>query len=263
MIVKSIYSYPVKSLAGIAFETTNVEKRGFENDRRFMFIDRNNNFVTARTHHKLGGISVHFNNGELIFKNRFNHTRIKQKVKFLPGKISATIWRSKSTCNLIENNVIDDWISDFVREPIRLVYMADDDIRNVNPKYGKPGEIVSFADGYPLLITNTRSLEELNRRLAQPVEMTRFRPNLVVDAESAWEEDHWKKIKIGDVMIRMIKPCARCVVTTINPKTGEMGIEPLHTLSLFRKENNKVLFGINAIAEQFGVINVGDKVELF
>jgi len=262
MKIKSIYSYPVKSLSGNKLESAMVENRGLVNDRRFMFINNDKQFITARTHHSLGGISVQHNKNELIFSNRFNRTQIKQTVGLSPEKITATIWRSKSTCHLIENNVIDRWISEFVGESIRLVYMADDDIRNVNRKYGKTGEIVSFADGYPILITNTKSLEDLNNKLEQPIPMTRFRPNLVIDGNLPWEEDNWKKVKIGDVIIRMVKPCARCVVTTIDPETGEMGNEPLHTLSKFRKENNKVLFGINAVAEQFGVIHAGDVVEL-
>jgi uncharacterized protein YcbX len=262
MKIKSIYNYPVKSLAGNKPKSVNVGKRGFENDRRFMFVDNNNNFITARTHHTLGGITVQQNINDLIFYNNFNDSLIKQPIKLSSEKITVSIWGTACSCHLIENNNIDQWISNFVGEPIRLVYMADDDIRAVNPKYGKADEIVSFADGYPILITNTRSLDDLNSRLQLPVPMSRFRPNLVIDGDLPWEEDQWKKIKIGDVVIRIVKPCARCVVTTIDPKTGKMNKEPIHTLSLFRKENNGVLFGMNAVAEQFGIINTGDKIEL-
>jgi uncharacterized protein YcbX len=260
--IKSIYNYPVKSLGGNNLESVVVEKRGLKNDRRFMFIDSNNNFVTARTHHKLGGISVQQNSNDLIFYNNFNNSSVYQPIEISSNKIKVSIWGTATLCHLIINNTVDKWISTFVGEPIRLVYMADDDIRVVNPKYGKTGEIVSFADGFPILITNTQSLDDLNNRLQIPVPMTRFRPNLVIEGNLPWEEDHWKKIKIGEVVIRIVKPCARCVVTTINPETGEMNKEPIHTLSLFRKENNNVLFGMNAIAEQFGLINEGDDIEI-
>jgi uncharacterized protein YcbX len=227
-----------------------------------MFIDSNNNFVTARTHHTLGGISVQQNHQGLIFYNNFDQSKVFQPINLSSEKITVSIWGTVCQCHLIVNNAVDKWISKFVGEAIRLVYMADDDFRNVNPKHGKADEIVSFADGFPILITNTKSLDDLNNRLQVPVPMTRFRPNLVIEGNLPWEEDRWEKIRIGKVIIRIVKPCARCVVTTIDPATGEKGQEPLHTLSLFRKENNKVLFGMNAIAEQFGRIKNGDDVEI-
>jgi len=262
MKVSALYNYPVKSLGGIKLKTAKVEKRGLENDRRFMFIDKENNFVTARTQNKLGGIDVVIKNDELIFTNNHNNSNVVQPIVISSKKINSTIWDSKSNCHFIDNNVIDEWISDFIGEDIRLVYMADDDIRVVNQKYAKPDEIVSFADGFPLLVTNTKSLEDLNSRMDENVNMSRFRPNIVIEGNIPWEEDNWEKIKIGDVIIRLAKPCARCVVTTINPDTGIKGVEPLHTLSKFRKVGNKVMFGINSLAEKLGTINVGDSVEL-
>lgn len=260
MVIKELYNYPVKSLAGNKLESVFVEKRGFANDRRFMFIDKNDRFITARTHHQLAQIKVQLNDNELIFNNPLK--QIKQPVKLLHEKINVSIWDSESTCHLIDNNTIDNWISDFCGESLRLVYMADDDIREVNSKYGKPNDIVSFADGYPILIANSKSLEDLNQRLEKPVSMNRFRPNLVVDGDLPWEEDHWKKIKIGKTILRIAKPCARCVITTLDPETGETGNEPLHTLSKFRKQDNNVLFGMNTIVEQVGFISLGDQIEL-
>ena len=262
MLIKELYNYPVKSLAGNQLESVFVQKRGFANDRRFMFIDHNNRFITARTYHQLSQIKVHLEEHELIFNNQSNQKQLKQPVKILHEKINVSIWDSESTCHLIDNNSIDKWISDFCGESLRLVYMADDDIREVNSKYGKPNDIVSFADGYPILIANSKSLEDLNQRLEKPVSMNRFRPNLVVDGDLPWEEDHWKKIKIGQTILRIAKPCARCVITTLDPETGETGNEPLHTLSKFRKQDNNVLFGMNIIVEQEGFISLGDQIEL-
>lgn len=259
MIIKELYNYPVKSLAGNKLETVFVEKRGFVNDRRFMFIDENNNFITARSHHQFTLINVQLKNNELVF-NTISE-QLKQPIKLLNEKINVSIWNSVSTCHLIDDNIIDEWISNFCGETIRLVYMADDDIREVNNKYGKSGDIVSFADGYPILVTNYESLVDLNQRLEKPVKMNRFRPNLVVDGGQPWEEDNWRKIRIGETILRIAKPCARCIVTTIDPDTGEKGNEPLYTLSKFRKKNNKVLFGANTIVEQGGFIKQGDQIE--
>jgi uncharacterized protein YcbX len=262
MLIKELYNYPVKSLAGNQLESVYVEKRGFSNDRRFMFIDENNRFITARSHHQLIQIKVRVKNKELVFNNSTNQDQLNQPILFSKEKINVSIWNSNSNCHLIENNMIDRWISDFCGKSLRLVYMADDDIRNVNSKYSNPDDIVSFADGYPILITNNKSLDNLNQKLEKPVKMNRFRPNLVVDGSLSWEEDHWKKIKIGKTILRIAKPCARCIVTTLDPETSEQGNEPLYTLSKFRKQNNKVLFGMNAIVEQGGTISVGDQIEL-
>ena len=262
MLIKELYNYPVKSLAGNQLESVFVEKRGFTNDRRFMFIDENNQFITARSHHQLSRINVRLKDRELTFNNLSNQEELKQPIQLSPEKIKVSIWDSGSTCHLIDNNVIDEWISDFCGESIRLVYMADDDIREVNNKYGNPDDIVSFADGYPILITNNKSLEDLNQRLEKPVKMNRFRPNLVIDGNIPWEEDHWKKIRIGETILRIAKPCARCVITTLDPETGETGNEPLYTLSQFRKQDNQVLFGMNIIVEQEGFISLGDQIEL-
>ena len=260
MVIKELYNYPVKSLAGNKLESVFVEKRGFANDRRFMFINQNNKFITARSHHQLTQIKVHLKDSELIFNN--SSKQINQPIQLSPDKINVSIWDSESNCHLIENNIIDEWISDLCGESLRLVYMADDDIREVNNKYGKSGDIVSFADGYPILIANSKSLEDLNQRLKKPIKINRFRPNLVVEGNLPWEEDNWKKIKIGELIFRIVKPCARCVITTLDPETGEMGNEPLNTLSKFRKKNNMVLFGMNTIAENEGNINLGDQIEL-
>lgn len=262
MIIKELYNYPVKSLAGNNLESVNVEKRGFSNDRRFMLIDQNNRFVTARSHHQLIQIKVRVKNKELVFNNSTNQDQLNQPIVLSKEKINVSIWNSDSNCHLIENNMIDSWISDFCDESLRLVYMADDDIRNVSSEYSNQDDIVSFADGYPVLITNEKSLANLNQKLEKPVKMNRFRPNLVVDGNFPWEEDHWKKIKIGKAILRIAKPCARCIVTTIDPETSEKGNEPLYTLSQFRKQNNKVLFGMNATVVQRGLISLGDRIEL-
>ena len=260
MVIKELYNYPVKSMAGNQLESVFVQKRGFTNDRRFMFVDENNQFVTARSHHQLAQIEVQLKNHELIFNHRSK--QIKQPIELSPEKINVSIWDSESNCHLIENNTVDEWISDFCGESLRLVYMADDDIREVNNKYGNADDIVSFADGFPILITNNKSLEDLNQRLEKPVKMNRFRPNLVVNGNIPWEEDHWKKIRIGETILRIAKPCARCVITTLDPETGETGNEPLYTLSQFRKQDNQVLFGMNIIVEQEGFISLGDQIEL-
>ena len=262
MLVSNIFVYPVKSLKSTELASVIVKKRGFENDRRYMIIDDTNNFVTQRQYPELGEIEVFLKNKRINFINRITNSSISQKTELSDKKISVSIWNSICNASLLKSTLFDDWISAFCKAPLKLVYMADEDLRLVNQKYGKPNDIVSFADGYPVLITNTASLDALNQKLIDPVGMERFRPNLVINGKNAWEEDNWKNIKIGEVILRVVKPCARCIVITIDQKTGQQGKEPLFTLSKFRKENNKVLFGMNAIVEKGGRINRNDKVEI-
>ena len=123
-------------------------------------------------------------------------------------------------------------------------------------------EQVSLADAYPFLIIGQSSLDELNKKLDLPMTMTRFRPNFVFTSGLANEEDSWKNFKIGGVLFEGVKPCARCVLTTVNPDTGEKGLEPLKTLAVYRKQNGKVNFGENVIARSNGEIKIGDLIEV-
>ncbi len=136
--------------------------------------------------------------------------------------------------------------------------------RPVDPRYAGPGERVGFADGFPLLLVSRASLEELNRRLPRPVTMEHFRPNLVLEGCEPFAEDSWKRLRVGGVELELVKPCARCVFTTVDPLTGVKARdgEPLRTLTRFRRRDGKVLFAQNALVRRSGTLQVGDPVEL-
>ncbi len=149
---------------------------------------------------------------------------------------------------------------------MRLVYLDDPTRRPVDPQYGRAGDIVSFADGFPLLLTSTGSLGELGAWLAAdrqaPVPMTRFRPSVVVSGAPPWAEDRWRRIRIGAIPFRVAKPCGRCVVTTTDQITGQRGQQPLKLLGRRRRFGNELVFGQNLIPDWGGVIRVGDPVEI-
>lgn len=172
-----------------------------------------------------------------------------------------TIWRD----TVLARDVGDPaaaWLSAVLGMSCRLVQMPDSTERAVNPAYGAPGDIVSFADGYPFMLIGQASLDDLNARLASPVPMRRFRPNLVVAGAPPFAEDTWKRVRIGNMVFRVVKPCARCIIPTIDPEAGIFaGKEPLRTLATFRKVGSKVLFGQNLIAEGTGVLHTGAPVE--
>jgi hypothetical protein len=156
----------------------------------------------------------------------------------------------------------DAWAAALLGEGCRLVALAGDDARPVDPAYARPDDRVSFADGYPFLLTTTASLHELSRRAGTRLEMARFRPNLVVDGATPFAEDAWTRIRVGDLTFRVVKPCVRCVVTTLDPATGVAGREPLRTLATFRRTEKGVTFGQNLLADGIGTLRVGASIEV-
>ncbi|MDX1336277.1 MAG: MOSC domain-containing protein, partial [Gammaproteobacteria bacterium] len=177
--------------------------------------------------------------------------------------IQVTVW--KDNCMALEaGDEINQWFSHALGQDLRLVYMPDTTERRVDPDYGQESDITSFSDGFPLLLISEASLDDLNDRLEQPLNMRRFRPNLVVRGCPAYAEDSWKRIRIGDIEFDIVKSCSRCIVTTINPDTGERSTdsEPLRTLSLYRRKGNKVYFGQNLIHRGTGKLQIGASIEV-
>lgn len=152
------------------------------------------------------------------------------------------------------------WFSNYLGSQHELVYMPEHHQRQVNPARAKPGDIVSFADAYPFLLISEASLADLNARLEIPVTMERFRPNIVISGTEPFAEDSYARVRIGAISFRGPKRCERCVVTTIDPLTSEVGKEPLRTLAKFRMQDQKVWFGMNLIHDHVGVLRVGDAV---
>jgi uncharacterized protein YcbX len=260
MKISDIIHYPVKSLAGNHLNKSEVHERGLNEDRRLMLIDDNNTFVSQRTIALLSQIEVGISEDFIILKDRRTDEFIQQPLEFELKETKVKIWNDVVGSHHFLDNSLDEWISERMKTKVRFVYMDESNHRPINPKYAKEGEIVSFADGYPILITNTASLAAFNSTLEKAIAMDHFRPNIVIDHTIAWDEDNWKRIKIGEVVLRITKPCERCIITNINPKTGKVEQAVLADLGKIRLKDNKVLFGVNAVAEKTGIIKIEDKV---
>jgi len=154
------------------------------------------------------------------------------------------------------------WFSKILNTKVRLVYQPDESHRPIGDQYKGPHNSVSLADRFPLLLLSKESLNDLNQRLLSPVAMARFRPNLVVYGCKPFEEDQWKRISIGSLEFDLVNQCIRCSIPSVDPETGKIDQEPLETLSNFRKQNGKVLFGQNAIPKSYGLIHVKDPLEV-
>ncbi|WP_198263529.1 MOSC domain-containing protein [sulfur-oxidizing endosymbiont of Gigantopelta aegis] len=275
IIVSQLWIYPLKSMRGISLDSVQLEKRGFQYDRRWMLIDENNRFITQRQHPKMTLIEPSFEKG--IADYGLSVRAPDMPVLIIPypdqqielyDEVEVTCWDDQVKAHHI-NTAIDNWFSEFLGVDCQLVYMPDDSIRPVDPDYvlDKEKDIASFSDGFPNLVISEASLADLNNRVDIDLSMNRFRPNIVISGCEAYAEDQLGHFKIAAIDFYAVKPCSRCVITTVNPENGEKeSREPLQTLALFRKKQNKVFFGQNLLHKLTYLsdnrLNIGDKVEI-
>lgn len=262
--VVSIHIYPVKALGAISLAESIVEARGLQHDRRFMVIDQNHEFLTQRDHPRMATVWVEIENDKVILSAPGT-----ESISFaLTPKVSTTrtvkVWSSHVRAQTVTAGA-DQWLSDYLGVDARLVYMPESTARRIHPAYAKNAEIVSFADGFPLLITSDASLNDLNTRIkkngGQALSMNRFRPNLVISGCDAYAEDRLGDIAVGNALFRAVKPCTRCQVTTIDQANGQSrGPEPLQTLGTYRNSPSGVVFGMNLIPLTPDTVRVGDEV---
>lgn len=264
--LSAINIYPVKALGGIALTQALVTPRGLQNDRRFMAVDANDMFLTQREHPKMATVWVELADDEITFSapdvESVSFTATPEE---LPTR-DVRVWASVVRAHRVSMEA-DRWLSDYLGADVQLVYMPDSAERRVNPAYAGNNEIVSFADGYPLLMVSEASLDDLNTRIVAnggvAVPMNRFRPNLVIHGCDAFAEDRLGEIVIGQAMFRAVKPCVRCQVTTTDQADGVVrGPEPLQTLGRYRASPDGVMFGMNLVPVRLGTVKVGDAVTL-
>lgn len=262
LFLSEIYIYPVKSLGGISLSISEVEIRGLKYDRRWMLIDETGKFITQRTNPQLALINVEIKNNRLKFLYKKSDTSFSLDIdNYSAEKTEVIIWNDEVPANIV-SIAANNWFSEILGLNCRLVYMSDDTMREVDKKYARDNEIVSFADAYPLLLIGQSSLDELNSRLEIKLPMNRFRPNLVFCGGEPFDEDRIKCFTIGEITFYPVKPCSRCVVTTIDQESAVTNLEPLKTLATYRTINNKVMFGQNIIHKGCGTIKVGDELNV-
>jgi uncharacterized protein YcbX len=258
MQLSGLFVYPIKACAGIALERAAVVARGLALDRRYMLIDRNGSFVSQREVPRLCLVSTALEDSRLLLTAPGAlPLRLPQTLDDVENERTRyRVWGD--TGSALCHSAGSRWFSEFLNDDVRLVHMPESERRAVNPKRARAGDIVSFADAYPFLAISEASLADLNSRLEAPLEMRRFRPNLVLSGCEAFAEDAFKTLTIGNVSFRAVKRCDRCVVTTVDPATGERSKEPLRTLAKYRQAEGKVWFGMNLIHDGTGELCLGD-----
>jgi uncharacterized protein YcbX len=263
-LIRHLFTYPIKSLAGIACDAITLGDRGAEGDRRWMLVDSQGRFISQREWPKLclfsvssigAGYEIRSHGGDVVHVP----TSMEQ------GKtVSVGVWSDEMKA-IEAPDAISDFFSKALDMSCRLVYMPESTHRAVDAAYAGEGILTSFSDAYPLLVIGSASLDELNARLQKSGESEmgwdRFRPNIVVGTQEAHEEDSWAEFRMGEVDCRGVKLCSRCVMTTINQQNGLASKEPLRTLAQYRNMKNKIMFGQNVIAGK-GAVRVGDSVNV-
>jgi uncharacterized protein YcbX len=261
----SIHIYPMKAARAVDLDESRVEPWGLAGDRRWLLVDEDGRFISQREESSLARVVVTRGPDGIRVSADGRTSLVIAEPTATAALLKVRVW-SSTLLAAAAGPAADAWFSAYLGRPARLVHLDDPTRRPVDPEYGRAGDVVSFADGYPLLLTSAGSLGELGGWLAaageRPVPMTRFRPSVVVTGAPPWAEDHWRRVRIGAVPFRVAKPCGRCLVTTTDQVTGERGRQPLKMLGRRRRFGQQLVFGQNLIPDTRGVIRVGDPVEI-
>ncbi len=265
MNLSAIHIFPVKGLGGVSVASARVEPWGLAGDRRWMIVDGKGRFVSQRECATLALIGA-TPDGDGVRLSAAGRADLLLTPPKGAERLTVTVWRSTLSA-IAAGPEADAWISAAAGRECRLVHMDDPAAaRPVDTAYGRAEDRVSFADGYPLLVANAASLRDLAVWAEMPLlSMDRFRPNLVVEGADPWAEDGWREIRVGSAVFASVKPCARCVVTTIDQATGvrDAQDEPLRTLLRFRRDaRGQPIFGQNLIPRGGEMVKVGDPVSI-
>jgi len=258
--LSALYRFPLKSGMGESLQQVSLDKLGLDGDRRWMLVDEaSGRFLTQRAVAQMSQLSALRNSDGGLTLSAPGRSPIDIALPDSDAELrGVTIWRD--TLRVPDaGDEAGAWVSEFIGKPTRLVQVPLDRARTTQAGYGKDDDQVAFADGFPLLLIGQASLEDLSQRVGRPLEMLRFRPNLVIEGSEAYAEDGWKRIRIGDVEFRVVKPCSRCILTTIDPQTGLRSDdrEPLATLQKYRAQEDGAMFGQNLVNDGNGQLEVG------
>ncbi|HEY4210652.1 MAG TPA: MOSC N-terminal beta barrel domain-containing protein [Steroidobacteraceae bacterium] len=262
--IEDLFVYPVKSARGIRKPTVLLGPTGFEWDRNWMIVDDTGKFISQRTHPKLAQVVPQLGEDRLILEApgmKALHVVRKAGQRFGTAPlVTVRVWND--ACQGVDQgDAAARWVSQFLGEELRLVQVVESPQRRANPKYaGEDFNPVTFPDGFPILVCNRASLEELNTRMPEPVPMNRFRPNIVLGGLPAFAEDRIASLRWGEIELRLVKPCTRCIITSTDQQTGERTTNPLPVLREFRFDRDLlgVTFGENAVVSR----GVGSALEL-
>ena len=260
MQVTQLFLHPVKSLGGLPVSHFSIDRFGPVLDRRWLVVNSQGQFITQRQKAEMARVRV------ALELDRVTLHWGDDAISFSPADFTGAprqvqVWRDQ--CDAVSGPAtVDAWLSRVLGLECQLVFMPDSSQRLVDPAFAQHRETVSFADGFPLLLANEASLQDLNSRMSIEIGMERFRPNLVVSGAPAFAEDQWQRLRIGKMEFRVVKPCSRCAIPTIDPATAQKQPEVFKTLKTYRERNGEVFFGQNLLPMGTGSVQLGDVVEI-
>jgi uncharacterized protein YcbX len=257
--INHLVTYPIKSCKGIPLQNSMVSKRGLNYDRQWTIIDTNGQAITGRENQSLLKITPNLESQHLCISAGSKEIKVElipeignEQVKIFSNQVEGSLYNSE----------VNDFLSEYLNQDVRLVYMDKSYTRSVKEKHkGEIGDEIAYADAAPILLVSEKSMEELNSRLTNKVSWLNFRPNIVINGDLPYSEDNWNRVSIGACEFKSASLCSRCVFTTIDPVTGikDPNGEPLKTLATYRTLRKKgVLFGLYLIPKKLGEIKVGD-----
>ncbi|WP_372860555.1 MOSC domain-containing protein [Spongiibacter sp.] len=260
MVVSGLWRYPVKSLVGAACETLQVNDWGPAGDRRWMLVDDSGRFLSQRQLPMMCRLQARETPSGIAIVDLDSAASIEVAT---PGSAaparSVVVWGDDCR-GLDAGDAVAQWLAARLGRVLRLCYMPDEEHRQVDLNYAQPGDRVSFADGFPFLLCHQRSVDWLSEKLGRTLEMSRFRPNLVVDGGEAFAERQWRRLAVGNIEFDVVKPCSRCVIPSIAPHSGERETEVFALLREHCSDGAEVVFGQNLIQRGTGSIALGDVV---
>ena len=265
MHLSALYRYPLKSASGEALLSAEVDGLGLHGDRRWMLVDeQTGRFLSQRGLPAMARLLARWQGDSHLLLDAAQMPPLRVAVPAANQNLRrVSVWQDELEVP-DAGDAAAEWLSRLLGQACRLVHVPVERARQVDARYAPPGERVAFADGFPLLLIGQASLDDLCARVGRPLEMRRFRPNLVIDGGAPYAEDGWRRIRIGSLELRLVKPCSRCVIPTLDPDTGERSadLEPLATLQRYRRGEGGVLFGQNLLVTGSGRLEVGMPVEL-
>ncbi|MDG1478170.1 MAG: MOSC domain-containing protein [Myxococcota bacterium] len=256
--LSQIHAYPLKSAGGVDCTQADIGARGIIGDRRWMVVTPDGAFLTGRTLPGMVRLQARVVGDDLVLTLGSERCVVSTPTLSEP-RMTVTVWGDAVSALVATDG---GWLAARLGVACRLVYMDDTLRRPVDPDYALSDDITSFADGFPALLISEASLADLNSRLREPVTMAHFRPNLVASGCAAFAEDGWQQIRIGTAEFALVKPCSRCIFTTVDPQTGALTPdgEPLATLARYRRSAGGVMFGQNLLVTRPGHVGINDTI---
>ena len=257
--IHSLHYYPIKSCRGIDCNTLELVDTGFLYDRHWMLVNADGQFLSQRKYPAMARIQPQIKGDNLQVNAPGQSTLVVPLKRPDDKRIEVQIWDDRCSAAWVSDTA-DRWFSDVLQTDCKLVFQPPSERRLVTPEYAGDHQIVSFADGFPLLVVSHASISELNRRMDANLDINRFRANIVIEGCDAHAEDDWSRISVGGIDIRLVKACSRCSIPSVDQHSAEINPAVLTTLASYRRRNNKIYVGMNGFHLSNGSLRVGQTV---